>query len=133
MTFGGLNWFFLAVTGVVISVIFLGASGKVRRNRFIGVRTRHTLKSDAGWVEGHRAIIGPTLALLVPAAIMLVCSAATTPRVRSMLVALSTALIIATALVGSKLAERAAEKLSTTPHPADENDDTENTQRGLST
>ncbi|UTX53803.1 SdpI family protein [Leucobacter aridicollis] len=123
MTFGSFNWFFLAVTGVVISVILLGATGRIRRNRYVGVRTRHTLKSDEGWIAGHRAIVGPTLILLLPTAIILIGSAATSSKVRSALVALSAALIIATALIGSVTAERAAKRLSTKRRPAEENND----------
>ena len=35
------------------------ASGKIRRNGFVGIRIPPTLASDAGWSAGHRAAAAP--------------------------------------------------------------------------
>ena len=45
---------------VVVVVTQLAASGRVRRNGFIGLRIPPTMASDAAWVAGHRAALVPS-------------------------------------------------------------------------
>jgi len=45
---------------VVVVVTQLAASGRIRRNGFIGLRIPPTMASDAAWVAGHRAALVPS-------------------------------------------------------------------------
>ena len=45
---------------VVVVVPQLAASGKIRRNSFVGLRIPPTMASDAAWVAGHRAARVPS-------------------------------------------------------------------------
>ncbi|MGQ7297400.1 SdpI family protein [Quadrisphaera sp. KR29] len=45
----------LATGGLVPYVVARAASGRLRRNAWVGVRTPGTLASDAGWRAGHAA------------------------------------------------------------------------------
>jgi hypothetical protein len=44
----------------VVVVTQLAASGKIRRNGFVGLRIPPTMVSDAAWVAGHRAARVPS-------------------------------------------------------------------------
>lgn len=48
----------VAITTVVFAV--LPAKGMIRRNAFIGIRTRATMRDAAVWQIGHRAAVLPT-------------------------------------------------------------------------
>ena len=51
----------MALVGVLLQwVASAGASGRLRRNAFVGIRTRSTLASDAAWLAAHRRAEGPT-------------------------------------------------------------------------
>ena len=45
---------------VVVVVTQCAASGKIRRNGFVGLRIPPTMASDAAWVAGHRAAVAPS-------------------------------------------------------------------------
>lgn len=45
----------LAAGGLVPYVVARAADGRLRRNRWVGVRTPGTLAGDAGWRTGHAA------------------------------------------------------------------------------
>ena len=45
---------------LVVVVTQLAASGKIRRNGFVGLRIPPTMASEAAWVEGHRAARAPS-------------------------------------------------------------------------
>lgn len=45
---------------VVVVVTQCAASGKIRRNGFVGLRIPPTMASDAAWVAGHRAARAPS-------------------------------------------------------------------------
>jgi len=47
-----------AVTTVVFAV--LPAKGIIRRNAFVGVRTRATMRDDVAWRRAHQAAVLPT-------------------------------------------------------------------------
>lgn len=49
----------IAVAVIAIVMTALPAFGKIRRNRFVGVRTRATLSSDTAWEKGHKAALLP--------------------------------------------------------------------------
>lgn len=51
---GGSAGLFL-VGGVLAIMASMSASGSLTRNGAVGVRTKHTLISDAAWQSGHRA------------------------------------------------------------------------------
>ncbi|MEP6480610.1 MAG: SdpI family protein [Rhodoglobus sp.] len=44
---------------LVAGVTQLGANGVIKRNGFVGLRIPSTLRSDAGWLAGHRAAATP--------------------------------------------------------------------------
>ncbi|MDN5910045.1 SdpI family protein [Brevibacterium sp.] len=46
---------YLLVTTVSVFLIFAQRRKVIGRNSAIGIRTRHTLASDAAWEAGHRA------------------------------------------------------------------------------
>lgn len=50
------------LVAAVMTMVFavLPAKGMIRRNAFVGVRTRATMRDDAAWQIGHRAAVFPT-------------------------------------------------------------------------
>ena len=54
---------------VVVVVTQLAASGRIRRNSFVGLRIPPTMASDAAWIAGHRAARVPSWIGLVVVAI----------------------------------------------------------------
>lgn len=52
-------WAFMPVlvTGVLVVVSSRAANGRIARNQWVGIRTRSTMRSDQGWVAGHRAAL----------------------------------------------------------------------------
>ena len=53
---------FMAVTFaflafVLIAVDWAAASGRLRRNQWVGIRTPSTMRGDQAWVAGHRAAL----------------------------------------------------------------------------
>ena len=54
---------FLAI--IVYATIRAGTGGGLRRNDFIGIRTRWTLASDDAWHAGHKAAHHPMLAACI--------------------------------------------------------------------
>lgn len=44
----------------LLVVAALSARGTLRRNRWVGIRTRATMASDAAWAAAHRAAAAPT-------------------------------------------------------------------------
>jgi hypothetical protein len=54
---------FMAVTFAFLSFVLVvvdwaAASGRLRRNQWMGIRIPSTMRSDRGWVAGHRAALG---------------------------------------------------------------------------
>lgn len=56
---------------LVVVVTQLAASGRIRRNGFVGIRIPPTMASDAAWTRGHRAALVPSWVGLV----LVACSA----------------------------------------------------------
>lgn len=50
----------IAAAMVTVVVTLMCARGVIRRNRFVGVRTRATMRDDESWIRGHRAAAVPT-------------------------------------------------------------------------
>jgi hypothetical protein len=52
-------WAFMPVlvTGVLVVVSSRAANGRLQRNQWVGIRTRSTMRTDQGWVAGHRAAL----------------------------------------------------------------------------
>lgn len=46
----------LLLGGLFLAIARMGASGTLRRNGLVGVRTAATMQSDAAWYAAHRAI-----------------------------------------------------------------------------
>lgn len=61
---------------LLLWVASAGADGRLRRNAFVGIRTRSTLTSDEAWLAAHRRAESPTrlagVAALLAAAMALV-------------------------------------------------------------
>ena len=52
----------LSFVSIFTTVLFIvlarrAANGRLQRNQWIGIRTPSTLRSDRGWVAGHRAAL----------------------------------------------------------------------------
>jgi SdpI/YfhL protein family len=45
----------IVLTALLITLNWAAATGWLRRNRWVGIRTRSTTRSDQAWVAGHRA------------------------------------------------------------------------------
>jgi hypothetical protein len=68
-----LSFVYVVLTAVLIGVDWAGASGRLRRNQWAGIRTPSTMRSDRAWVAGHRAALRLTpLHLLTLAALLTV-------------------------------------------------------------
>ena len=48
---------FAFLTFVLIAVDWAAASGRLRRNQWVGIRTPSTMRGDQAWVAGHRAAL----------------------------------------------------------------------------
>lgn len=49
------GWLLIVAGGVVGTVGVLGRSGRLPRNRLVGIRLRSTMTSDEAWAAAHRA------------------------------------------------------------------------------
>jgi SdpI/YfhL protein family len=58
---------FVSIFTTVLFVVLArrAANGRLQRNQWIGIRTPSTLRSDRGWVAGHRAALRLTPLFLV--------------------------------------------------------------------
>ena len=54
-SFMAVTFAFLAF--VLVAVDWAAASGRLRRNQWVGIRIPSTMGSDVGWVAGHRAAL----------------------------------------------------------------------------
>lgn len=58
---GNLAAYALAAAMLLVTVVTqLAASGKIRRNGFVGIRIPPTLATDEGWLAGHKAAVLPS-------------------------------------------------------------------------
>ena len=48
---------FVFLTALLIAIDWAAATGHLRRNQFVGVRTPSTMRSDSAWIAGHRAAL----------------------------------------------------------------------------
>ncbi|MGE3286022.1 MAG: SdpI family protein [Pseudonocardia sp.] len=104
----------LAVSGTaLVTVAVLGARGRLPRNRFAGVRTAATLRSEAGFALAHRVAAAPLAAAggvaLLGAAAAAFAGGGTAGWVLAALAALGTVLL---AGIGGTLGDRAAQRLA---------------------
>lgn len=56
-----IGYLIVAVIGIILAVVI--SKDRLTRNRAIGIRSRHTMASDAAWQRGHRAAV-PALIIL---------------------------------------------------------------------
>lgn len=70
---GVLSFVSILTTGLLIVLARRAASGRLARNQWVGIRTPSTLRSDRGWVAGHRAALRLTPLFLLMNAVT--CSA----------------------------------------------------------
>lgn len=103
---------YLIITAVSIFLIIAERRQAIRRNSVIGIRTRHTLASDAAWEAGHRSGVPYLYAMAVIStghAVALLCvelSGATTAG--NVLSLLGWGLILVCAVLAVKAANQAA-------------------------
>jgi peptidoglycan/LPS O-acetylase OafA/YrhL len=96
------------ISAVSIVTVHCGASEKLSRNKFVGIRTPGTLASDAGWRAGHRAAI-PVMWLTVPvAAALSVAMTSLGPRHNYWW---ATVVLVAVLIVAAVVANRAARRV----------------------
>ena len=48
---------FAFLSFVLVVVDWAAATGRLRRNQWVGIRIPSTMRSDQGWVAGHRAAL----------------------------------------------------------------------------
>lgn len=109
--------FVLALAGVaLLAVAVLGARSRLRRNRWAGVRTHATLRSEEAFTLGNRAAAAPTGAAgavaLAGGAVLLAGAAGTLGWV---LFGISTVGLLVLAGIGGVVGDRAA---AAVPEPA---------------
>src|ERR1700712_4953278 len=68
---------FIAVTFAFLPVLLIAidwaaASGRLRRNQLVGIRTPSTMRSDQAWIAGHRAALRLTPLHLVTGVSLLI-------------------------------------------------------------
>lgn len=54
---GVLSFVSIFTTVLFITLARRAANGRLQRNEWVGIRTPSTLRSDRGWVAGHRAAL----------------------------------------------------------------------------
>ena len=54
--------FFFVIAGVITWVVALRcADGRIKRNRYAGIRTKYTRESDESWLTAHKAALPASL------------------------------------------------------------------------
>lgn len=110
-------WALLVVTAAAASITvvgWLGLTGRLRRNRWAGIRTRFTLSNDERWDETHRAaapwfIFGGVAATAAGLAFLPFALAGKVPDAVAVTVTLTVALLVfASGLAGWLRGERSA-------------------------
>ena len=64
----GIAGAFIAVSSSLVWLMFqAGSSGRLKRNRWVGIRVPSTLKSDAAWIDGHHAAMMASTGFMIGA------------------------------------------------------------------
>ena len=63
---------FVFLTALMIAIDWAAATGRLRRNQFVGIRTPSTMRSNQTWVAGHRAALRLTPLHLVTGVSLLI-------------------------------------------------------------
>ena len=118
------------IAGAALALVSLGvwrvvvaaATGRIRKNDHLGLRTSETLASEEAWQEGHRATLPVLQPLCLVAGVSSLAGAvlAYWRPAGGLLVWVAAALLIAGAIVGGSVANRAARAMSrdaTCPEP----------------
>ncbi|MGU3646231.1 SdpI family protein [Microbacterium sp. C23T] len=69
MVLAVLAWVFTALLGVLVISCLAASVGRLRRNRYFGVKLPALEKSDDAWREGHRAAVMPATVSFAVAAV----------------------------------------------------------------
>lgn len=104
---------FFLVTVLLCGFIPAFRSGMVGRNHTVGIRTRATLRSEAAWVAGHRAVVpylvaSAIIAGLAGIAVLLGSLQGGDPLWLNVVTLSGWLLIMITVLIGARAAQRAA-------------------------
>lgn len=67
---GVLSFVSICTTVLFIVLARRAANGRLQRNQWIGIRTPSTLRSDRGWVAGHRAALRLTPLFVLTSVVM---------------------------------------------------------------
>ncbi|OBK40908.1 hypothetical protein A5658_20210 [Mycobacterium sp. 1245111.1] len=100
---------FALLAFLLVAIDWAAASGRLRRNQWVGIRTRSTMRSDRAWVAGHRAALRlMPLHLLTGVGLLLaVLSAQTVERVHLIGIG-GAAVFVVVAVITAVVAGRAA-------------------------
>lgn len=110
-----IGYLFIAV---VCALLLIGIKrGAIKRNRAIGIRTKHTCQSDEAWERGHRAAAPSLLTMAIIAtgfaAVLLSVEVFDLPRTVGHITAVSGwALMLVCCVFAWRAAETAAKKRS---------------------
>jgi hypothetical protein len=113
---GVLSFVSIFTTVLFITLARRAANGRLARNQWIGIRTPSTLRSDRGWMAGHRAALRLTPLFLLTnvvtcVALFAVALSVPTPGVVRLIgfgvVAVIVALVIYSAFVADNAAKSA--------------------------
>lgn len=105
---------FLAITFALLAFLLVaidwaGASGRLRRNQWVGIRIPSTMRSDRAWVAGHQAALRlMPLHLLTGVGLLLAVLSAQTVEAVHLIGIGGAAVFVVVAVITAVVAGRAA-------------------------
>lgn len=100
---------FALLAFLIVAIDWAAASGRLRRNQWVGIRIPSTMRSDLGWVAGHRAALRlMPLHLLTGVGLLLAVLSARTVEAVHLVGIAGAAVFVVVAVITAIVAGRAA-------------------------